>query len=130
MQSVESDRRKIGFIAWRWYAQEQSSFATAKTNYMRNTFIYDLPSLEIDNYSVRKNSFFPYITLSEDFAAKQKIEKVGVDIFLNRGDGNQTNLAINPDFGQVETDEVVVNFSAIETFFSEKRILYRESNFI
>ena len=50
MQSVESDRRKIGFIAWRWYAQEQSSFATAKTNYMRNTFIYDLPSLEIDNY--------------------------------------------------------------------------------
>ena len=55
--------------------------------------------------------------MSEDFAAKQKIEKVGVDIFLNRGDGNQTNLAINPDFGQVETDEVVVNFSAIETFF-------------
>ena len=127
MQSVESKRREIGFIAWRWYAQEQSSFATAKTNYMRNTFIYDLPSLEIDNYSVRKNSFFPYITLSEDIAAKQKIEKIGVDIFLNRGNGNQTNLAINPDFGQVETDEVVVNFSAIETFFSEKRAFFTEN---
>ena len=119
---VESDRGLIYCMGW--YAKNEFLLLPNKT--IENTFIYDLPSLEIDNCCVRK-IVFPYITLSEDFAAKQKIEKVGVDIFLNRGDGNQTNLAINPDFGQVETDEVVVNFSAIETFFSEKRAFFTEN---
>jgi hypothetical protein len=31
------------------------------------------------------------------------------------------DLAINPDFGQVEADPSEVNLSAFETFFTEKR---------
>ncbi|MDC2890265.1 DUF5916 domain-containing protein [Psychrosphaera algicola] len=33
----------------------------------------------------------------------------------------QISATLNPDFGQVESDELVVNFSAIESFFTEKR---------
>lgn len=36
------------------------------------------------------------------------------------------NLTINPDFGQVEADPSVVNLSAFETFFQEKRPFFVE----
>ena len=34
---------------------------------------------------------------------------------------------VNPDFGQVESDELVVNFGAVETFFSDKRSFFTEN---
>ena len=48
--------------------------------------------------------------------------KVGAEIFVNTGTGKQINLTLNPDFGQAESDEVIVNFSAQETFYSEKEL--------
>jgi hypothetical protein len=36
------------------------------------------------------------------------------------------NLTVNPDFGQVEADPSVVNLSAFETFFSERRPFFLE----
>ena len=34
---------------------------------------------------------------------------------------------MNPDFGQVESDDLVVNFDATETFFSDKRPFFTEN---
>jgi hypothetical protein len=34
---------------------------------------------------------------------------------------------VNPDFGQVESDDLVVNFSATETFISDKRPFFTEN---
>ena len=46
--------------------------------------------------------------------------------------GLATNLAlvaaINPDFGQVEVDPAVVNLTAYETFFEEKRPFFTEGS--
>ena len=128
MQKVEGSERKIKFIAFRWLASEEYGFGSTKTNWSRETFMYDLEELIIDNYESKKYSYFPYITVAEDSVTNDSIQKTGIDIFLNHGNGNQTNIAINPDFGQVETDQVVVNFSAIETFFSEKRAFFTESH--
>jgi len=38
------------------------------------------------------------------------------------------NLTINPDFGQVEADPSVVNLTAFETFYEEKRPFFIEGN--
>jgi len=40
---------------------------------------------------------------------------------LGLGSNTTLNATINPDFGQVESDPAVLNLSAFETFFSEKR---------
>ena len=37
------------------------------------------------------------------------------------------NVALNPDFGQVESDDVVINFSAMETFYADKRPFFSEN---
>ena len=36
------------------------------------------------------------------------------------------DLTINPDFGQVEADPSVMNLTAFETFYSEKRPFFLE----
>ena len=38
------------------------------------------------------------------------------------------NATLNPDFGQVEADPAVVNLSAFETFFSERRPFFVEGS--
>ena len=53
--------------------------------------------------------------------------KIGAEIFYNSGTGKQINATFNPDFGQAESDDVVINFSAQETFYSEKRAFFNEN---
>ena len=43
---------------------------------------------------------------------------IGVDIFWRPNASQQLSVALNPDFGQVESDGLVVNFSPFETFFA------------
>ena len=45
----------------------------------------------------------------------------GAEIFYNNGRGGEISATINPDFGQVESDNIVINFSPRETFYSDKR---------
>ena len=45
----------------------------------------------------------------------------GADVELGLGPNATLNATVNPDFGQVESDPAVLNLSAFETFFPEKR---------
>ena len=55
-------------------------------------------------------------------------KKVGAEIFWKIDAGEQLNIALNPDFGQVESDELVVNFDSSETFYSDKRPFFSENH--
>ena len=52
----------------------------------------------------------------------------GVDFKYGLGTGMGLVGAINPDFGQVEVDPAVVNLTAFETFFEEKRPFFTEGS--
>ncbi len=51
---------------------------------------------------------------------------VGADVRLGLPGGLTLTGTVNPDFGQVEVDPAVVNLSAFETFFPEKRPFFLE----
>jgi hypothetical protein len=51
---------------------------------------------------------------------------VGMDMKYAVTPGLTLTTTINPDFGQVEADPAVVNLSAFETFFSERRPFFIE----
>ena len=53
---------------------------------------------------------------------------VGVDVKYALRPGLTLTGTINPDFGQVEADPAVVNLSAFETFFSERRPFFVEGS--
>ena len=52
----------------------------------------------------------------------------GIDAKIGITNNMTMDLTINPDFGQVEADPSVVNLSAYETFFEEKRPFFIEGN--
>jgi Domain of unknown function (DUF5916)/Carbohydrate family 9 binding domain-like len=53
---------------------------------------------------------------------------VGVDLKYAVTPALNLTATVNPDFGQVEADPAVVNLSAFETFFSEKRPFFIEGS--
>jgi hypothetical protein len=53
---------------------------------------------------------------------------VGLDLEYGLGTGLTLVGAFNPDFGQVEVDPAVVNLTAFETFFEEKRPFFTEGS--
>jgi hypothetical protein len=53
---------------------------------------------------------------------------VGVDLKYALRPGLTLTATANPDFGQVEADPAVVNLSAFETFFSERRPFFVEGS--
>ncbi|MGH9372785.1 MAG: DUF5916 domain-containing protein, partial [Vicinamibacterales bacterium] len=54
--------------------------------------------------------------------------EVGVDLKYAVKPGLTLTGTVNPDFGQVEADPAVVNLSAFETFFSERRPFFVEGS--
>jgi hypothetical protein len=53
---------------------------------------------------------------------------IGLDLKYALAPGLTLTGTINPDFGQVEADPAVVNLSAFETFFSERRPFFVEGS--
>jgi hypothetical protein len=54
--------------------------------------------------------------------------RAGVDLKMGLGPSLTLQGTVNPDFGQVETDPAVVNLSAFETFFEERRPFFTEQS--
>jgi hypothetical protein len=52
----------------------------------------------------------------------------GLDAKIGITNNLTVDLTVNPDFGQVEADPSVVNLTAYETFFEEKRPFFIEGN--
>jgi hypothetical protein len=127
MNQPEGDKRKIRYSALRYIAKDQSWLSSAGTMAMRAAYFEELDILEIDNYTKSRFDFFPYVSSNINSVTEIEDNKVGAEFFYNTGRGQQANLAVNPDFGQAESDDVVINFSAQETFYSEKRAFFTEN---
>lgn len=52
--------------------------------------------------------------------------RVGGDFKMGLGPGLTLDATVNPDFGQVDADPAVVNLSAFEVFFPERRPFFTE----
>lgn len=85
--------------------------------------------LDVTPYGVAKAETFkkdpsnPFLSSGRKYTLNGGIDaKIGVT-------NNMTmDLTINPDFGQVEADPSVINLSAFETFYKEKRPFFIEGN--
>ena len=127
MKNVEGVKRKINYTALRYRANEKSWTSSAGTMAMRSNYFENLDSLEIDNYTKSKLNFFPYLAANNNTITDLEESNIGAELFYNSGKGSQINMTLNPDFGQAESDDVIINFSAQETFYSEKRAFFNEN---
>ena len=93
--------------------------------------IVDLPQprrLELMPYVSTRLTRAPGDPADPFFHASETKPSVGADLRYGLRGGLTLTATVNPDFGQVEVDPSVVNLSAFETFFPEKRPFFLEGS--
>lgn len=128
MTSGEQDSRTVKLYFSRQHQGKSLTFSYPAISPSQKSFISHFTPLELTFQPGSALDFFPYIAVNRDLEYSQTETRAGVDIFWKPTSSQQLNMTLNPDFGQVESDELVVNFSAIETFNSEKRPFFRENH--
>jgi hypothetical protein len=86
--------------------------------------------LEILPYVVAQQAFTPKVDGDPFQDGTDWVGNAGADVRYGINNNLTLSLTLNPDFGQVEADPSVVNLSAFETFFSERRPFFLEGRSI
>ncbi len=120
---IKRKNEKAGIV---WKPKEESGFVS---RFARLEGIKDIDPgrfVEVIPYTVGKAAFGskedgnPFATGS-DFLGNG-----GVDVKVGLKSNLTLDLTVNPDFGQVEVDPAVINLSAAENYYSEKRPFFIE----
>ncbi len=127
MMSGQESKRNIGVYFSRQMMQERKVIGFPGINYERKKFLSLFQPVTVDQYESTKFDIFPYAVSSYDNLQDSDQYQAGLDLFWALGNGRELNMTVNPDFGQVESDEVVINFSPVETFFSDRRPFFAEN---
>ena len=134
MTNSPDGRKNIGLWFSRVVFDESLRFAFPNAYFTRTRFMEDWEPLEVSQVTTSTMDWFPYISYSSDLYDGEASESGGsndfdggLDFVWRPNSNTQLTGAINPDFGQVESDDLVVNFSAVETFVTEKRPFFTEN---
>ncbi len=82
--------------------------------------------VEVTPYVTGLGQFRPEEAGNPFETGRKTIGNAGFDAKVGLGGNLNLDATINPDFGQVEVDPAVVNLSAYETFYEEKRPFFIE----
>jgi hypothetical protein len=127
MRGSGADTRTIAVLFDRYLAANRERSASAPASFRRPRYVSEFTRVEIDQYAGAVFEVYPYVTAVRDLVGRSSDAKAGADLFWKPSGDFQLTAALNPDFGQVEADELVVNFEAIEAFQSDKRPFFTEN---
>lgn len=82
--------------------------------------------IEVMPYTTGGYSLLPELDDHPLYKGKNTRTGLGADLKIGLGNNLTLSGTINPDFGQVEVDPSVINLSASETYYSEKRPFFIE----
>ena len=109
-------------VTWPLYRPSKSGFVSQFGELTGLDGLGSPGHAEITPYVVTQNVQGPE---SANFARDQRLT-VGGDLKYRVASNLLLNATVNPDFGQVEADPSVLNLSAFETFFNERRPFFVE----
>ncbi|NOT08941.1 MAG: carbohydrate binding family 9 domain-containing protein [Gemmatimonadales bacterium] len=132
--------RRFGFNVWRkinrtgelqhWKLMTKDGRGDASRYGELTGFVNLNPprKLEVTPYSLFGRSFEPAELGNPFRTGSSGRATLGADIRYGLTSNLTLSAALNPDFGQVEADPAVVNLSAQETFYPEKRPFFTEGS--
>ena len=119
--------RVIGFYGSRNVAHLGERWAWPPLTWSKPKFMSAFQPLMLEAVNPRQQySVFPYASTTFDGIAGDLSSQFGADVFWRPSSDFQLTATLNPDFGNVEVDDVIVNLSAFETFYPEKRLFFQE----
>jgi hypothetical protein len=119
--------REMGLYVSRGVGHQEESYAWPALPMTQPVFLSGMQRLEMGGVDPRQQyNFYPYASVTRDEVDGDTEFKAGADLFWRPSSNFQLNATLNPDFGAVESDDVVINLTATETFFPEKRLFFLE----
>ena len=123
-------KRKNEKVSFAWVPKEDNAFVS---RFARLEGIKDIRPgrrIEVFPYTVGQGEFSP-AEPGNPFETGHKYKgNVGLDLKAGLKTNLNLDLTINPDFGQVEVDPAVINLTAYETYYEEKRPFFIEGSSI
>jgi hypothetical protein len=128
MRASQDEQRTIGVYANRYLFDRGERFACPAIDLDNTSFLTDLQRINVTRPQIDTQAFdvIPYSTAASDLVRDSTSWKAGADLVWKPSSRLRLAAALNPDFGQVESDELIVDFSAIETSFADKRPFFTE----
>jgi hypothetical protein len=128
MRASAGDSRTIGLYATRYLSERAERYACPGISDDSAVFLSDFQRVEISRHGpVTAFDLVPYATAVSDLMNEHTRFKAGADLSWKIASNMWLAATLNPDFGHVESDELVVDFSAIETVFTDKRPFFTEN---
>lgn len=128
MPDVGEGERRMGLLITRDLAAIHERWAWPGLSWTQPKFISVFQPMVFEGVApTQEISVFPYASYLSDIARDDAEPRAGVDVIWRPSTAFLLNAAINPDFGQVDADDIIVNLSAYETFFQEKRLFFTEN---
>ncbi len=135
LRFAKSDQHTFGFGIWRdvqrhgerysWplYRRNKAGLSSQLGELRGIDGIGTPRRLETTPYTVTKNLSHPEASGS---FGRQQLVAVGADVKYGLTSNLTLDATINPDFGQVEADPSVLNLTAFEQFYQERRPFFME----
>ncbi len=122
------DVRRIGFYFERQVGHlNGDSWAVPPIPRTVNEYLSAFTKYELRGIEPRRQlTYYPFIGGVHDAVDRENTYKVGTDIFWRPTTNTQLTATLNPDFGSIQADDVVVNLTAFEQFFPEQRDFFLE----
>ncbi|MBS0214756.1 MAG: hypothetical protein JSR63_11870 [Proteobacteria bacterium] len=130
MGKAQGKTRKLGLYFDRVIGVSSERMGWPAITFERPQFLAKFQQIEVPAYSQALLALTPYASSAYDMVGHKTKNNAGMDVFWKPNGQFQLSGTINPDFGQVESDDLVVNFSAQESFFSDKRPFFTENQTI
>jgi hypothetical protein len=115
----------VSFMRYNMDAQEIYFFPD--TSRVLSTFTYDFQPFNVQVAQSGSWAATPYFSGKWQVDDGEQDDNLGLDLVYKPNSAHQFLLTLNPDFGQVESDELVVNYTNIETLRSDKRPFFTEN---
>lgn len=126
-KSVNAQLREISIYFQRFNVVDSQAYSFPDTSRGRKGFTYEFEPVTVNNFTGSSYKVSSYISSQREIVTDKNVTDVGIDLVYKPTENQQIIAAINPDFGQIESDELVVNYSAIETLRTDKRPFFTEN---
>lgn len=127
MAQARDGRRTVGLSLDRVVGHSNARYGWPVVTWNEPRFLSAFERVEIPAYEQSLLAITPYVSGLQDQVGGRFHSDAGADLFWKPNGRFQLSATLNPDFGQVESDELVVNFGAVETFFNDKRPFFTEN---
>jgi hypothetical protein len=127
-----------GMHIWRWLDRknEESQWKLIPQNSPAMVYLFGELNGIHDIRSSRQIELLPFVSgkylpavgdhVNAYGATKELFPNAGLDVKVGLSSNITLDATVNPDFGQVEADPSVLNLTAFETFYEEKRPFFLE----